>query len=46
MRRDCAIRRRLLLVLLATSALVQCELPLLLKSGHSKKADLQNPADF
>ena len=24
----------------------QCELPLLLESGHSTKSDLRNPADF
>jgi hypothetical protein len=35
-----------LAILLAMSGLVQCGLPLLLESGHSKKADLQNPADF
>jgi len=46
MRRDCAIRRRLLLVLLVISALGQCGLPLLLESGHSTKTDLRIPADF
>jgi hypothetical protein len=29
-----------------TSSPVQCGLPLLIKSGNSKKADLRNPADF
>jgi len=39
-------RGQLLVVLLVTSALEQSQLPLLLESGNSKRADSRNTAEF